>query len=93
MFEQVELAEPKKALEQAGARVDIVSIKPGEIQGFNHFDKADTWKVDRTIEEVSPSDYDAYLQPGGVGNPDILRMDENAVQFVREMFEQGKPAG
>jgi protease I len=92
MFEQVELAEPKKALEQAGAEVDIVSIEPGAIQGFNHFDKADKWKVDRTIEEVSASDYDAYLQPGGVGNPDILRTNENAVQFVQEIFEQGKPA-
>ena len=90
MFEQVELADPKKALEEAGAEVEIVSIEPGQIQGFNHYDKADLWKVDRTVEEAGADDYDALLLPGGVGNPDTLRMDENAVHFVREFFEQGK---
>jgi protease I len=92
MFEQVELTEPWKALEEAGAKPEIVSLEEGEIQGFDHYDKAGSFKVDRTIEEVSADDYDAYLQPGGVGNPDALRMDENAVNFVREIFEQGKPA-
>jgi deglycase len=91
MFEWVELAEPWRALEEAGAKVEVVSLKPGEIQGFNHFDKAGTWKVDKTVEEVSADDYDALLLPGGVGNPDILRTDENAVEFVRAFFEQGKP--
>ena len=91
MFEEVELAEPKKALEQAGAETELISLQPGEIQGFNHYDKAGSWKVDRTVEEVSAADYEALLLPGGVGNPDTLRMDENAVQFVREFFEQGKP--
>jgi protease I len=69
------------------------SRSSGEIQGFNHYDKADTFKVDRTVEEVSASDYDALVLPGGVGNPDALRMDENAVEFVHEFFEQGKPVG
>ena len=93
MFEQVELAEPWKALEQAGAELDLVSVKDGEIQGFNHYDKADTFKVDKTVEEASASDYDGLVLPGGVGNPDNLRQDENAVTFVRDFFEQGKPVG
>jgi protease I len=92
MFEQVELTEPWKAVEKAGGTPELISLKPGEIQGFNHYDKADKFKVDKTVEEVSASDYDGYMQPGGVGNPDTLRMDENAVNFVREFFEQGKPA-
>ncbi len=91
MVEQVELTEPWKAVKEAGGTPELVSIKSGEIQGFNHYDKADKFKVDKTVEEVSASDYDALVQPGGVGNPDTLRMDENAVNFVREFFEQGKP--
>jgi protease I len=91
MVEQVELLEPRKALEEAGAQTDLISLKPGEIQGFNHFDPADKLKVDRTIEEVDASDYDALMVPGGVGNPDQLRGDENVVSFVRDFFEQGKP--
>jgi protease I len=93
MVEQVELTGPWEALKDAGAVLELVSIKDGEIQGFNHYDKADTFKVDKTVEEVSASDYDALVLPGGVGNPDTLRLDENAVQFVREFFEQGKPVG
>jgi deglycase len=93
MFEQVELTEPWKALENAGAELELVSLKAGEIQGFNHYDKADTFKVDRTVEEASASDYDGLVLPGGVGNPDSLRQDENAVRFVLYFFEQGKPAG
>jgi protease I len=93
MFEQVELTGPWEALEKAGAALELVSIKPGKIQGFNHYDKADLFDVDRTVEEVSASDYDALVLPGGVGNPDTMRMDENAVQFVRDFFEQGKPVG
>jgi protease I len=91
MFEQVELVEPRKAVEHAGAEVELVSLKTGEIQGFNHYDKADTFPVDKAVAEVSADDYDALLLPGGVGNPDTLRMDENAVSFVRAFFEQGKP--
>jgi protease I len=91
MVEQVELLEPRKALDGAGARTDLISIEPGKIQGFNHYDRGDEIPVDRTIEEASADEYDALLLPGGVGNPDVLRMDENVVSFVREFFEQGKP--
>ena len=91
MFERVELEEPRKALEDAGAETEIVSIHDGEIQGFDHFDPAKKVKVDRTVEEVAVDDYDALLVPGGVGNPDQLRMDENAVNLVRDFFEAKKP--
>jgi deglycase len=91
MVEQVELTEPWKAVQKAGGQTELVSLKPGKIQGFNHYDKADTFEVDKTVEEVSASDYDGLVQPGGVGNPDTLRTDENAVNFVREFFDQGKP--
>ena len=91
MVEQVELVEPRKALEAAGAKTELLSIKPGTIQGFNHFDKADVHEVDKLVEEADASDYDALLIPGGVGNPDQLRADENVVQFTRSFFEQGKP--
>jgi protease I len=91
MFEEVELVEPKKALEEAGAKTELISLESGEIQGFEHYDKAGSFNVDKTVEEVAASDYDALLIPGGVGNPDNLRQDENAVQFVRSFFEQGKP--
>jgi protease I len=91
MFEQVELTEPWKAVEQAGGKPELISLKPGEIQGFEHYDKAGTFKVDRTVEEASADEYDALVLPGGVGNPDVLRTDENAVAFVRDFFEQGKP--
>src|SRR2546423_11478984 len=91
MVERVELVEPRKALDDAGAETHLISMEPGEIQSFNHFDPADKLKVDKTIEEVDASDYDALLIPGGVGNPDQMRADENMVQFVRDFFEQGKP--
>jgi deglycase len=91
MVEQVELLEPRKALDEAGATTELISIEPGKIQGFNHYDKGDEIPVDRTIEEASANEYDALLLPGGVGNPDTLRTDENVVSFVRGFFEQGKP--
>ena len=91
MVEQVELVEPRKALEQAGAETQLISLEPGEIQGFNHFDKADKLRVDKTIEEVDAADYDALLIPGGVGNPDQLRGNENVVSFVQALFDAGKP--
>jgi protease I len=93
MVEQVELTEPWKAVQDEGATPELVSLEDGEIQGFNHYDKADTFKVDRTVEEASADDYDALVIPGGVGNPDTMRMDENAVEFARQFFEQGKPVG
>ena len=91
MVEQIELTEPWKAVQEAGGKPELVSLESGEIQGFNHYDKADTFPVDRAVEEVSPDDYDGLVLPGGVGNPDTLRMDENAVHFVRELFDQQKP--
>jgi protease I len=91
MFERVELEEPRKALEDAGADVEVVSIHDGEIKGFDHFDPVNTVQVDQTVEDVSHEDYDALLVPGGVGNPDQLRGDENAVSFVRGFHEAGKP--
>jgi protease I len=91
MVERVELVEPRRALDDAGARTDLISIKPGEIKTFNHFDPADTMKVDFAVEEIQESDYDALLIPGGVGNPDQLRGDENIVAFVHDFFEAGKP--
>jgi len=91
MFEQVELEQPREALRKAGAETELVSLKPGEIKGFDHFEPADEVKVERTVEEASAGDYDGLMVPGGVGNPDLLRGDENAVEFVRAFFEQGKP--
>ena len=91
MFERVELEEPRRALEDAGAEVEVVSIEDGTIKGFDHFDPATTLKVDKTVEEARAADYDALLVPGGVGNPDQLRADENAVNFVREFAESKKP--
>jgi protease I len=91
MVEQVELVEPRKALDAAGATTELISLEPGEIQGFNHFDKADKHKVDKTIEEAHAADYDALMIPGGVGNPDQLRGNENVVSFVQEFFKDGKP--
>jgi protease I len=91
MVERAELVEPRKALEDAGAETHLVSLKPGEIRAFEHFEPADSHQVDKTIEEVQADDYDALLVPGGVGNPDQLRGDENVVAFVRDFFEAGKP--
>jgi protease I len=91
MFEQVELVKPREALQQAGAETEIVSLEEGEIQGFNHYDKADTFPVDRAVADVSVDDYDALMLPGGVGNPDTLRTDEDAVEFVRSFVASGKP--
>jgi protease I len=91
MFERVELEEPRKALEAAGAQTEVVSIHDGEIQGFDHFEPKTKLKVDKTVEEASADDYDALLVPGGVGNPDQLRGDENAVRFVRDFFDTKKP--
>jgi protease I len=92
-FEQSELFEPKKALEEAGAEVKIVSLKAGEIKGWNEKDWGDSIGVDLTVAEADANDFDALTLPGGVMNPDKLRMDEKAVGFVRAFFEAGKPVG
>jgi protease I len=90
-FEQVELTEPRKALDQAGAATQIVSSAEGEVQGWNHFDKADHFKVDVPLDSADAASFDALLLPGGVANPDQLRMNPKAVAFVKEFFELGKP--
>lgn len=90
-FEQIELTEPWEAVVQAGGEPVLVSLESGEIQGFNHFDKGEKFKVDRTVQDVSSDEFDALVLPGGVANPDVLRTDKQAVEFVREFVEAGKP--
>ena len=92
-FEQSELLEPKKALEEAGAQTTIVSIKSGDIKGWNEQDWGESIPVDVTVDQCSPNDFDALMLPGGVMNPDKLRINEQAVSFCRQFFEQGKPVG
>jgi protease I len=91
--EQVELTEPWKAVEEAGGTPELVSIEDGEVQAFNHLDKADTFDVDAAVSAADASKYDGLVLPGGVANPDFLRTDEDAVAFVRSFFEAGKPVG
>ncbi|HEX6699445.1 MAG TPA: type 1 glutamine amidotransferase domain-containing protein [Gaiellaceae bacterium] len=94
-FEESELLEPWKAVQDAGAEVELISLEEGEITALNEkeFKPGKRMKVDRTVEEVSADEFDGLVLPGGVANPDKLRMDENAVHFVRGFFEQGKPVG
>lgn len=90
-FEQSELLEPRRALEQEGARVEVISPHDGQIQGMRHHDKADTVAVDLTLDQAKPEQYDALMLPGGVANPDALRMDARAVDFTRSFFLTKKP--
>ena len=92
-FEQVELTEPKKALEQHGARTRIVSPAKGKVQGWNHYDKGDQFAVDVPLDQANPGEFDALLLPGGVANPDQLRTNPKAVAFVKAFFDAGKPVG
>lgn len=89
--EQVELTEPWKAVELAGGTPRLISTKSGHIQGRDHLEKGDTFPVDATLDEVSVDDFDGLSLPGGVANPDFLRMDETAVAFVRGFFDAAKP--
>jgi deglycase len=91
--EQVELTEPKKAVEDEGAQTTLVSVEAGEFQGFNHLDKADTFTAEKAASEVSVDDFDALLLPGGVANPDFLRTDEATVSLIRDFVDAGKPVG
>lgn len=91
--EQVELTEPRKAVEDAGATVRLLSIKGGEIQGMHHDKPGDKLKVDGLVADASVDDFDALILPGGVQNPDTLRMDQDAVKFVRDFVNSGKPVG
>lgn len=90
-FEQIEMTSPREALEQAGAGVDLVSPGVAKVQGWTHYDKADAFAVDVPLRRANPDDYDALVLPGGVANPDQLRADPDAVQFVRRFFEEAKP--
>ena len=91
--EEVELTEPRKAVEQEGADVILVSTEAGDVQAFNHLDKGDTLTADKAVRDVSAEDFDALLLPGGVANPDFLRTDDDAVGFVRDFAKSGKPIG
>jgi deglycase len=91
MVEEVELTEPWKAVEQAGGTPELISMETGEIQAFNHYDKSKTYKVDKDFSSARVNDYDGLVIPGGVGNPDTMRADDDAVEFVRSFFEAGKP--
>jgi protease I len=92
-FEQIEYTEPRKAVEQEGAEAYLISTKPDKIQAWKHFDDGDIFPVDQTVDQANPADYDALVLPGGVANPDQLRMDPQAVSFVRAFFETAKPVG
>ncbi len=91
--EQAELTEPLKAVREAGAEVELISLERGEVQMFNHLDKGETVEAGRAVADASASDYDALVLPGGVANPDALRMDQDAVSFVRDFYQQDKPSG
>jgi protease I len=90
-IEQVELTEPWKAVEQAGGIPQLVSTEKGSVQAFNHLDKAETFDVDATFEDATAEDFDGLVLPGGVANPDALRMDDSAVAFIKGFFDEGKP--
>ena len=89
--EQIELTEPWKAVTDAGGEARLVSTDPGKVLAFNHLDKADTFDVDHAVDETSADDFDGLVLPGGVANPDFLRMDADAVAFVKAFVEGGKP--
>ncbi|MGI5492676.1 type 1 glutamine amidotransferase domain-containing protein [Microtetraspora malaysiensis] len=89
--EQVELTEPWKAVQHAGGTPRLISTDPGTIQAFHHLDKAESFPVDATLDQVSVSDFDGLILPGGVANPDMLRTEPKAVEFVKAFFDQGKP--
>jgi protease I len=91
--EQVELVQPLQAIRNEGADVDLISLEKREVQAFNHLDHGDKIKVDKAVADADVSDYDALVVPGGVANPDLLRTDEDAMNFVRGFAEAGKPAG
>ncbi len=90
-FEQTEMTEPRKSLEQADATTVLISPKPGQVTGMNHDTKADTFKVDMTLDQAQPGDFDAVMLPGGALNADFLRMNPKAQDFVRQMDTNGKP--
>jgi deglycase len=90
-FEQVEMTKPRAALDDAGAETRIVSIRSGKVQGVHHDEKGDRFDVDVTLESARAGDFDALLIPGGLMNPDAMRQEKSALEFVRRFFEAGKP--
>lgn len=90
-FEQIELTSPKVALEKAGATCQIISLRPGSVEGWHHFTKGDKFAVDGTVHRADPAAFDALVLPGGVANPDQLRVDNDALIFVRHFFDEHKP--
>lgn len=90
-FEQVELTRPREALREAGAETDIVSPEDDRVKGWKHTEWGDAFEVDVSLDEADPADYDALLLPGGVMNPDALRRNEPALEFVRAFFRDGRP--
>jgi protease I len=90
-IEQVELTEPWKAVQEAGGTAKLISTARGKVQAFNHLDKADTFDVDDTVDSVSADQFDGLVLPGGVANPDFLRMQPEAVAFAKSFFDGGKP--
>ena len=90
-FEQAELTGPRQALHEAGAETHIVSPAKGQVQGWNHFDKGEKFTVDVALDQARPQEFDALLLPGGVANPDQLRIMPKAVDFIRHFFTEGKP--
>jgi protease I len=90
-FEQVEMTKPREALDEAGAETKIVSLKPGKIQGMHHADQGDTFDVDFTVKDARPEEFDALMIPGGLFNPDAVRMDQSALEFARHFFREAKP--
>jgi protease I len=91
--EQVELSEPWKAVEQAGGEPVLIAPESGEVQAFEHLDKSKTYSVDETLEDANPDDYDGVVLPGGVANPDQLRTESSAIEFLQKFFADGKPVG
>jgi protease I len=91
--EQVELEKPLEAVKQAGADTELISLEKGEVEAWNHFDKGDKFEATKAVKDVSADEYDALVLPGGVANPDQLRLDEDAVKFTRDFFDQHKPVG
>jgi protease I len=91
--EEVEFTEPWKAVQEAGGTPKLIAPENGEVQTFNHLDKSSTYPVDETLADADPDNYDALVLPGGVANPDQLRTDERAIQFVQKIFSAGRPVG
>jgi protease I len=91
--EQIELTEPLEAVREAGAEAELLAPEAGEVQAFNHLDKGDTFQADRAVGDADPGEYDGLVLPGGVANPDQLRTEAEALEFVRGFFAAGKPVG